>query len=398
MSDNITIIGIDGGASKVSAHIIEYDGKTFSLGNINSTKEYKNYHGFISDFRPIDLKTQLSQISDNSIDLIEAEDFHAKAYYDAFIEAINEIVHKSDTSMMLIGIGMPGIKSTDGRGIIAMANGPRMPYFADEIEKRLSAAGIALAKPIAKLGSDADYCGIGEEFADKGAFKNIENAYYLGGGTGAADALKLRGKLIPLDECKTWFAKTWEFQSDKGISLEIYNSAKGIQSIYGEIAKIPQSELINKSIYLEQILEKAFTQEKGSVDTWKIVIEKIAELIYERISTIYSGSQNNFSFVNPNREKLDSNHKYKGTLLNTIVIGQRIGNLLKFKEAQEIIIDPILNHLSQFIQNSKTLDARAISHYLKNGNFKSEILATSNLREAPALGAGIDAWNNYVNN
>ena len=41
--NDITIIGIDGGASKVNAHVIEYDGSSFTLSDINSTKSYIDY-------------------------------------------------------------------------------------------------------------------------------------------------------------------------------------------------------------------------------------------------------------------------------------------------------------------------------------------------------------------
>jgi hypothetical protein len=277
-----------------------------------------------------------------------------------------------------------------------MANGPRMPNFASEIEQRLSTKSIALAKPITKLGSDADYCAIGEEFADNGAFKNVKNAYYLGGGTGAADALKLHGKLIPIDYCKKWFAKTWEFKTESGKSMETYCSARGIQSIYSEIARVYAADLIKNGIYLEQILLKAEGGERSAVENWAIISIKIAELIYERISTIYTGWQNNFSFINPNRENLESNHNFKGTLLDKIVIGQRLGETIKLKSADKIIVKPLHENLSILIKNSDSLDGSAKSHYLKNGNFKRELITTSELREAPTLGAGIDAWNNYV--
>ena len=314
MSDKLTIIGIDGGASKVSAHVVEFKGKSFSLGSAKSTKEYKNYIDFQKNFKPVDLTNQLSQIHDNSIKLTESEIVHANAYYSTFADAIEEIVSSIDYEHLLIGIGMPGIKSTDGRGIIVMANGPRMPNFASEVEQRLSVKNIVLVKSIAKLGSDADYCGIGEEFTENGAFKIVKNAYYLGGGTGAADALKLHGKLIPLDDCKSWFAKTWEFKTDSAKSMETFCSARGIQSIYGEIADVSNDDLIKNGIYLEQILVKAGEGEKGAIITWEIVSKNISELIYERISTIFSGWQNNFLFINPNREILESNHNFKGDI------------------------------------------------------------------------------------
>lgn len=397
MSKKPTIIGIDGGASKVNAHVVDVaeDKKRFSLAKYNSIKEYGEYSEFQEDFTPVDLPIQLSQINENNIILTQAENEHAKAYYSAFIDAITEIIKITSPESLLIGIGMPGVKSTDKRGIVAMANGPRMPNFAAKIEQRLSNTGITLAQPITKLGSDADYCGIGEEYAEQGAFKEFENAYYLGGGTGAADALKLNGKLISLDNCKSWIAKTWEYSDENGNSMERYCSAKGIQSIYGELKGIAQAELSKDNIYLEQIITRAVSDEKEAVETWQIVNIKIAELLFERISTIYSGWQNNFSFINQNKQPISPNHQYEKTLLDRIIIGQRLGTILSDPIAITYFLEPLKKNLSELISKSNSLDDHAKSHYLDNSKFNHQIIMPSQLHEAPALGAGIDAFRNF---
>lgn len=394
MKKQPTIIGIDGGASKISAYIIEVseDGKSFTFGKENSIKEYHNYPDFQLDFTPVSLPTQLEQIQNNNIVLTPAEIQQSKAYYDAFRDAISDIVKLTKAENVLIGIGMPGVKTTDKRGISAMSNGPRMPYFAAEIEQRLLAANIALATPISKLGSDADYCGIGEEYAENGAFRNIENAYYLGGGTGAADALKLHGKLISFDACNDWIAKTWEMCDKNGKSMEIYCSANGIQSVFSELAGIPQSELNKNKIYLEHTLEFAAKDDRAAITTWQIISEKLADLLFERITTVYGGWQNQFSFINPNKPTLISNHKYRNILLDRIVIGQRLGKLFQNPLAQKYFEEPLMNNLAELISKSKLLDERAKKHYLQSGKFNTKIIIASQLREAPALGAGIEAF------
>lgn len=394
MKKQPTIIGIDGGASKISAYIIEVseDGKSFTFGKENSIKEYHNYPDFQLDFTPVSLPTQLEQIQNNNIVLTPAEIQQSKAYYDAFRDAISDIVKLTKAENVLIGIGMPGVKTTDKRGISAMSNGPRMPYFAAEIEQRLLAANIALATPISKLGSDADYCGIGEEYAENGAFRNIENAYYLGGGTGAADALKLHGKLISFDACNDWIAKTWKMCDKNGKSMEIYCSANGIQSVFSELAGIPQSELNKNKIYLEHTLEFAAKDDRAAITTWQIISEKLADLLFERITTVYGGWQNQFSFINPNNPTLISNHKYRNILLDRIVIGQRLGKLFQNPLAQKYFEEPLMNNLAELISKSKLLDERAKKHYLQSGKFNTKIIIASQLREAPALGAGIEAF------
>ena len=392
-----TIIGIDGGASKVSAHVIKAseDGKSYTLGKENSVKEYRDYSDFQTDFKPVSLPIQLKQIQNNHIILTPAEKKQSKAYYHAFSDAISTLVELTKTEHVLIGIGMPGVKTTDKRGIAAMANGPRMPNFATEIERRLNTSGIALAAPITKLGSDADYCGIGEECAENGAFRNIENAYYLGGGTGAADALKLHEKLISFDDCKSWIAKTWEMCDKDGTSIETYCSANGIQSVYCNLAGISQFELKENKIYLEQILKQAASNDKAAISTWQTVSSRLADLLFERISTIYSGWQNNFTFINQNKPPLIPNSLYKNTLLDRIVIGQRLGNVFQHSIAQKYLIEPLDNNLTELVNKSELLDERAKSHYLKNGKFDNKIIIASQLREAPALGAGIEAFRNF---
>jgi len=394
---NFILIGIDGGASKVSAHLIQHDDNGFYLGKHNSTKQYSDYPEFQNDFTPINLKIQLSELSKNSIRLTKEEGNQAQSYYRAIIDAITELSTKSDNRKILIGIGMPGIKSKDGRGIVAIANGPRMPNFATEIETRLDAKGVSLITPIFKIGSDADYCGIGEEFSSNGAFKGTENVYYLGGGTGVADALKLNGKLVSFDECKNWISKTWEFKSKDGKSLENYISANGIQSLFSKLSNTPQKKLIEKSVFLEQILELAEENDSAALQCWKIVVQELSNLIYERICTVFCGWQNNFDFIDPNHISLQKNHNHIGTMLDKIVIGQRLGYLFKSPSAQNVIVQPLLSKLTILIELSNCLDDIVKSHYLKDGEFNPNILTFSNLREAPALGAGIDAWINYDN-
>lgn len=388
------IIGIDGGASKVSAYVIEVseDGENYTLGKENSVKEYRNYPDYNVDFTPVSLPTQLEQIQNNNIELTPAEIKQSEVYYNAFSNAISDLIKLTKAENIIVGIGMPGIKTADKRGIAAMANGPRMPDFATEIEQKLLAANIALATPISKLGSDADYCGIGEEYAENGAFRNIENAYYLGGGTGAADALKLHGKLISFDACNDWIAKTWEMCDKNDKSMEIYCSANGIQSVFSELAGIPQSELNKNKIYLEHTLEFAAKDDRAAITTWQIISEKLADLLFERITTVYGGWQNQFSFINPNNPILISNHKYRNILLDRIVIGQRLGKLFQNPLAQKYFEEPLMNNLAELISKSKLLDERAKKHYLQSGKFNTKIIIASQLREAPALGAGIEAF------
>jgi len=381
------LIGLDGGATKVSAWQIEQTLKGFVLGSIHSEKTYSSFPPFNPEFTPVDIQTQLEEIN-SSIALTDSEQKQGQAFIHAFTDTISEL---SSDEEIIIGIGMPGIKTTDGRGIAAMANGPRIPKFCDELEKALSEKSIKLAKPIYHLGSDADYCGLGEEYADTGLFKSVENAYYLGGGTGAADALKLEGNLVPLDETKSWLLKSWEMKNNDNIPLERYASAGGIQSIYSTYSGKSISSLNRDKIFPNIILDLADQGDEAATETFSDISFNLAELLFERIETIYSGWEGRFGFVNPNRETPSSQHPFIGTTLDRIIIGQRLGTLLESSEGLGIFWEPFVYHLTQLINESYHINSIAKSAYLNKKQLNQNLIQISMLRDAPALGAGIDA-------
>jgi len=388
---NILLIGIDGGATKVSGWIINYQEQTklFHISDINLQKKYSDYPDHNPGFTPVDIKTQLVEMN-KKIHLTNEEKKQGDVYMNATADVIIGLLKKFPEKKAFIGIGMPGLKTADKRGISAIANGPRMPGFSEYIESIIREENLPLGAPIAHLGSDADYCGLGEEYSADGLFRDVQNAYYLGGGTGVADALKLEGELIPFDQTKNWIAKAWEMQCDTGISFERYASAAGIQFIYSRYGNISVEELNNNHIYPPQILGKALSGDKAAVDTINDVSINIATLIYERITTIYSGWTGLFSFVNPARELTEKDHKYRSVLLDRIIIGQRLGDLLDNSKQTPLLWSRIIERLSELF--NKNNENRLKKKYLQNGRFREDFITISKLREAPAIGAGVDAW------
>ena len=396
MDDNTIIIGIDGGATKVSGWIIEYsrESSLFQLTNKNVQKKYSDYPGFNPAYKPVDIKIQLEEMS-SEVFLTEDEVNQGNIYMTAASDVVTGLIKKFPDRNAIVGIGMPGLKTKNRRGIIALANGPRMPEYSGFIETQLQKSGLSLLSPIAHLGSDADYCGLGEEYSENGLFKDVQNAYYLGGGTGVADAMKLHGELVPFDNAKTWIAKAWEMKSDRNLSLERYASAGGIQSVFSGYSGIPVEELNKKKIYPLQILEKALRNDKPALAAINDISLYIAKLLFERITTIYSGWSGFFSFVNPEKKISQIHHNYKGTILDRIIIGQRLGDLLKESKTTPFLWNQIHDHLSVLF---RSMDERKLSgHYMKNGEFNMDIITISKLREAPAIGAGVDAYLNYKN-
>ncbi len=389
MEKDFIVIGIDGGATKVSAWNVRFDpdGSNFSLGDVNIQRSYRDIPGFIPDFTPVDLGTQLKEFEHNNIHPTADEEQQGAVYVEACAQVVEEIAARFQSSRVLIGIGMPGIKTADKRGIAVVANGPRMLHYARDLESRLTLKHIELVQPIAHIGSDADYCGIGENYAAQGAFRDVQNAYYLGGGTGVADALKLNGELLPFDQTKTWLAKSWEMKNASGISLEKFASAGGIQGIYANLAGKSVDELNQSGIYPLQIAEMAAGGDATAQETFRQVAESLSMLLFERITTLFAGWQEFFEFVNPNRAALTPEHPYLGQRFERMVIGQRLGELFDSAAGKQVLREPVIAQLQRLITESPVLDQTAKEHYAQ----MDHIVVTSRLREAPALGAGIDA-------
>ena len=393
MKEKTLLLGIDGGATKVSGWnvIVNEKKNSFLLGEFSSNYSYSEIPGYISNFVPVEIPIQLNERDRNTYTIGKEEKQQASVYIEACAQVIKSIVKQTGIKQVVVGLGMPGLKTNDKRGISVLNNGPRMIDYAEQLETKLIDAGISLVAPIAHIGSDADYCGIGENYSEKGMFKDIENGYYLGGGTGVADSLKINKQLLPFDNTKDWLAKTWEMKSTDGRSLERFTSAGGLQAVYAEIAGKDVSELNTKGIYPLQIAELSARGKPEAKKMIQLAVDNISHLLYERITSLYAGSRNTFKFVNPNRPILSSKHPFLSGLFERIIIGQRLGELFESDYGISEVRKPVLNQLDQLIQNATVLDEKAKLHYR---NLETLVMS-SKLREAPVIGAGIDAYFNW---
>ena len=382
------IIGIDGGGSKVSAGIIESkDISTFTIKSL-SQQYYNERSEFNSDFSPVAMDIQLNEYNTEEYNVTNDEVLQGKAIIESFH---NSIINLNIDKPILMGIGMVGLKTKDLRGIGAIANGPRIPNFCIQLEDALHKSNIHLHKPIQYIGSDADNCGIGEEYGKDGLFKDIQNGYYIGGGTGTADALKLKNELIPFDSISSWIAKSWEILNENNISMEQYSSLKGIQSIYSNYSEIPINELCNESIYANEIFSRALKNEQAALLTCADITKYMSTLIVERVETIFSGWQNKFGLLNPKHSLLINNHPYKNNLLERIIIGQGLGKLFHLSKNTPLLWDPLHNNIYDMIQKSRVLPSEAKKFLFENGTLKKGFIMTSNLDNSALLGAGITA-------
>ena len=335
------VIGIDGGATKVSGCVIEkLDHKTYTLAHPVVDIKYSDHQNFNPEFLP-----QPIDVQHNNEDVIAVEKRQGTVYVEAVLKVVQLL---AENEQFRVAIAMPGLKTNDGRGIRIMANGPRIPYFCDQIQKTLN-----LEHPIQRLESDADMCVWGEEYAENGAIRSVKNAYYLGGGTGTADGLKIKGNLIPFDDASNWIAKSIELKMSDGPSLETYASMSGINT-------------------LRQFITDS---EIGTV---------LGALIFERISTIYSGWKNPFSLS----RKLQTDHPFQNTFLDRIVIGQRLSEFLQSEDG-ESIRHAMMDSLKKECSNA---DIAISNYYLIDCEFDRKRIFMSNLRAAPIIGLGAKVW------
>ena len=417
------LIGVDGGATEVKAHAVACDdpddARSFELRAEAASRKYERFPGF----QPVPLTKQLAQRDGGCTGLSAQEDEQGALWIDAAGEAVAEVVERCGVRRALVGMGMPGLKTPDGRGICAINNGPRIPDYLDDLEKDIVAAGVELASPVAALGSDADYCGLGEQYAADGLFRDVVNAYYVGCGTGIADAMKLHGKLVPFDHAKSWIQKSWQIVSALGPTFEKLVSAKSLNRVYADLigaTKRPSDEATKRSEpeararanggvtkgtlacasgsepATMRYPETAAAAGSPAATAWMATAALVlAELVFERLWTIKNGRADA-----PHRgdayAKLDVNHEFRGTLLDRVIIGQRVGEIYGDAAFHDFFGAKADGCLAALIAGSE--DTEMCEAYLRYSagppspaQLKPALVLSSKLRAAPALGAAVAA-------
>ena len=394
--DEIILIGIDGGASKVLAHKVDILTNPMRFVALKPFIEvaYHSSEFYSPKFKPIVLERQLKEHRQGDVQQTKSEAAQELALIESFTKAIKTILTDEINKDVIIGLGLPGLKTPDRRGISAMANGPRMPQFLDHLEASLKAAGFLTLNSVHAIGSDADYCGLGEQWGDEGGMRGVSSAYYIGVGTGIADAMLLKDENVPFDACKPWIAKTWEMMANPEESYENLLSAKGIQQRYAHQIGKTRQELDAEEIYPWQIYERALGGEEAALDVASKTAIALADLLYHRIRTLAVGAPET-ALVDPNR-KLETEHEHLGEVFQRIVIGQRLGDIWEFKNYAPLLLDPVNERLGRIIHASD-LPAEIKSGYLtKTNRLRDDLIVHSELRHAPALGAAVDAYLEWI--
>ena len=89
-------MGLDGGATKISGWTITFDTKTrlFSLGKYSESRAYRDIEGYISDFEPVPIPTQLMERDQGNFRLRSDEKIQGKALVEACAQVIESLAQQ----------------------------------------------------------------------------------------------------------------------------------------------------------------------------------------------------------------------------------------------------------------------------------------------------------------
>ena len=214
MSDDL-LAGIDCGATKVMVQSGVYSSKInkISPGPINQEFYYSDHPDWDSKFMPVPLDTQKSEYRSDNISLSYEEINQSNVIIDTIVSSIKIIEdHK-------IGLCYPGLKNH--KGIVVMANGPRIPNLAHHIH------------PVKSILNDSDCCVAGELKSTIGMMQDTRNGIYIGGGTGIADGIILNGEILNLINT-VGVPRCWEINVSSNETVETLLSPAGMIRKYND--------------------------------------------------------------------------------------------------------------------------------------------------------------------
>lgn len=272
---DLTILGVDCGATKIIAQSVNFDQNTKMLipDDFHMELSYSDRPNWNPGFIPVNLDLQQQEFSKGNICLTESEIDQG----DVIVETIQQVIHQSGVGS--IGLCFPGIKNE--QGIVIIANGPRIPDLLERISE------------IDSLYHDSDCCVLGEWKSSIGKLEKCNNAVYIGGGTGIADGILLKGALIDFNQ-RNDVKRSWELFMPDGHSVEYSLSPKGM-------------------------IDQWNSSQNEDMDSLNQLIQ------YENALSIFQKATEAFSFLIQDRiEFFKRNHSE----IEKVVIGQRLGQFL----------------------------------------------------------------------
>lgn len=354
---DMLLVGVDGGASGFRAHEIVLRetaaGLRFALGENSAAERIEVPPNFAA--KSIELQREEARRGTYAISPEERE--LQGRWVAAASRAIWRVASRAGPKPLYVGICSPGLKTPDGRGIQISLNGPRIPDFIDALEQSLILDGLNLGRPIARLSSDGAACGVGESLAEHGALCGVAHGYYIGGGSGVAEAFKLAGVVREADALGIPLEKAWQLRADDGLSFEQHLSVSGLNRDFG-LTNIDDVEV-------DSFPEHAAAAGDGrALGLFGARAQRLAELACSRLLAL---------------------HAQCGVSLERVVVGQRLGLLLLDARLEACFAAPARAALAAQLAARAPADLR--ERWNQDGALRAGRLVGSRLSAAPALGA-----------
>ena len=364
LPDGAILVGVDGGATRVRAFEARIRGGAvgaplFELGVYGCVRSRP------AGFQPLPLGVQVAGAPRSS-----EESDSGSAWVRTTAECIASLVRDAGAERVVFGLGLPGVKTPDGRGLAVVRNGPRVPDFLDSLLEQLAELEVEVVHPPASIESDGFLCGLGEELGRDGLFRAERNAYYVGGGTGIAEAWKLDGHLLRPDELPPNVARAWELTRDDGVGFEELVSAAGMNRAYAArrtSRSEPPPATDDESVAFPE--DEALVGDPDAVQVLADSADALGELIYRRMSEVALHS---------------------GAPLERVVVGQRLARIYGDPRYEALYARLVERSLARRIAGSA--DRRLIELYWSEGVPHRAPPAASQLRAGAALGAAASAW------
>lgn len=203
----------------------------------------------------------------------------ARAWILAASDAILEVA--GETRRLRFGMGMPGRKTDDGRGIAHALHGPVEPRFADLLEDELSRRGVELLAPCTGLGDDGVLGCTGELLGRRGSLRGVSCGYYVGGGTGLAEAFVIDGSVVPFERAPRPLERAWRL-ADGEATIEERLSVRGINARFRR--ESGRAELPEQGVELgEEAARRVFVRAVWDLVRLVWLREQALALAFERV-------------------------------------------------------------------------------------------------------------------
>lgn len=204
--ESAQVVGVDGGATSVRAARVER-----AAGGLRTLAGGPaRVHPPAAGFVPV-----LRAAAASPIGLREHQ--AARAWAANVAEAALDVLGEGP---LLLGVAMPGLKTSDGRGLAWLRHGPRAPRFLEWVRERMAPRVAQWLAPPQGLFSDAVAALEGERAAADGLLAGLSGAWYVGGGTGLAEAALIDGRATALDDVRLSWPRAWELDAGAGATFE----------------------------------------------------------------------------------------------------------------------------------------------------------------------------------